>query len=52
MEFIKSAFCFIILAVLIFSLVPVQGASDENPVATIRTNRGTIEVELYQNDAP
>ncbi len=52
MKLIKSAFCFIILAVLIVSLVPVQGSSNENPVATIRTNRGTIEVELYQNEAP
>jgi len=52
MKLIKSAFCFIILAVLMVSLVPVQGSSNENPVATIRTNRGTIEVELYQNDAP
>ncbi len=52
MKLIKSAFCFIILALLIFSLVPVQGSSNENPVAIIRTNRGTIEVELYQNDAP
>ncbi len=52
MKLIKSAFCFIILAVLIVSLVPVQGSSNENPMATIRTNRGTIEVELYQNDAP
>ncbi|MFW5904532.1 MAG: peptidylprolyl isomerase [Candidatus Saliniplasma sp.] len=52
MKLIKSTSCFIVLAVLIFSLVPVQGSTNEDPVATITTNRGTIEVELYQNDAP
>ncbi len=37
---------------LIFSIASVKGSSDDNPIATINTSEGTIEVELYQDDAP
>jgi len=40
------------LVMLIFSLTPVRASSNDNPIATIDTSEGTIELELYKNDAP
>ncbi len=49
---IKNGLCFMMLFMLIFSFTPVRGSSNNNPIATIDTSEGTIEVELYKNDAP
>ena len=49
---IKSVNCFIVLAMLIFSVTGVQASSDDNPIATINTSEGTIEIELFKDDAP
>ena len=45
-------FCVSVSILLMVSAVSVQGSSDSNPMATIRTNRGNIDVELYEDDAP
>jgi len=37
---------------LVLSITSVKGSSNNNPIATINTSEGTIEVELYQDDAP
>jgi len=52
MDNLKSVNCFIVLGMLIFSVAGVQASSDDNPIATINTSKGIIEVELYQDDAP
>ncbi len=52
MDNIRSVNCCIVLGMLIFSVAGVQASSDDNPIATINTSEGTIEVELYQDDAP
>ena len=52
MNSIKNGLCFMMLVMLIFSLTPVRASSNDNPIATIDTSEGTIELELYKNDAP
>ncbi|MFP3872430.1 MAG: peptidylprolyl isomerase [Candidatus Natronoplasma sp.] len=40
------------LAALTSLVTTGKSSSNQNPTAAIETNKGTIEVELYQNDAP
>jgi len=52
MYLIKSVICIGVFTMLILPVTMVGASSQGNPTATIRTNRGTIELELYRDDAP
>ncbi len=49
---VKGVVCLSIIMMLAFPITMVGTASNENPVATVQTDLGTIEIELYQDDAP
>jgi len=48
----KSVSCLCVIAMLLLPLTMVEGNSNVNPTATIETNKGTIVLELFENDAP
>lgn len=52
MNSIRTLVCIGIMALLMSSTTITEASSDENPVVAIETSEGTIELELYQNDAP
>ncbi len=52
MKPIRSVLCCCVIVMLLFPLTTVEGTSNGNPTATIETNKGTIVIELYEDDAP
>lgn len=53
MNLVKLALYLSMIPMLLLPMtLEVASGSSGNPTATIRTNKGTIVVELYENDAP